>query len=252
MASGYFDGEARWGRARLVDPAGGGDFVGDVLAVGGEIAAARTVVDGLPYGFVVVDTAGLVACPGFIDLYAHLLEPGYEYKETIAIGTRAGAWGGFTTRCCMPNADPPIAAYFDGDARLGRLLLLRRARLIDPSGGRDFVGDLLGGEIAAAHPVVEGLSDGCVVVDAAGLVACPGFKETIIATGAQAGARGGFTARCGMPNADQPIDSESVNGGIEISSAMGQGGRPVIEEQVAAGVAVRMAALYQLDAGEGD
>ena len=127
------------------------------------------------------------------------------------------------------------SAYFDGDARQGRPLLLRRARLIDPAGGRDFVGDILAarGEIVAARPVVDGVSGGCMVVDAGGPVVCPGFKETID-TGARVGARGGFTARCCMPNADPPIDWESVNGG-----------------QVAAGVAVRMAALCQLNAGEG-
>ena len=34
--------------------------------------------------------------PGFIDMHVHLREPGYEYKETIASGTRAAAAGGFT------------------------------------------------------------------------------------------------------------------------------------------------------------
>ena len=55
-----------------------------------------------------IDGSGLVACPGFIDLHAHLREPGYEYKETIATGAQAAARGGFTTICCMPNTDPPI------------------------------------------------------------------------------------------------------------------------------------------------
>lgn len=127
------------------------------------------------------------------------------------------------------------SAYFNGDKRRGRPLLLRRAWLIDPSAGRDFVGGILaaGGEIVAARPVVDGVSGGCVVVDAAGLVGCPGFNEAID-TGARAGARGGFTARCCRPNTDSPIDWESVNGG-----------------QVTAGVAVRMAALCQLNVGEG-
>ena len=143
------------------------------------------------------------------------------------------------------------SAYFNGDKRRGRQLLLRRAGLIDPAGGGDFVGDVLvaGGEIVAARRVVDGVPGGCVVVDAAGLVGCPGFKETI-ATGALAGVQGGFATRCCMPNAARPIDSESVNEGIEVSSAPAYGGRSVIEERVTAGVAVRMAVLYQLNAGE--
>ena len=40
-----------------------------------------------------------------------------------------------------------------------------------------------------------------------------------------------------------------MNEGIEISTSLAHGSRSVIEEQVAAGVAVRMAILYQLNAG---
>ena len=41
-----------------------------------------------------------------------------------------------------------------------------------------------------------------------------------------------------------------MNEGIEISSALAHGSRSAIEEQVTAGVAVRMAVLYQLNAGD--
>ena len=41
-----------------------------------------------------------------------------------------------------------------------------------------------------------------------------------------------------------------MNEGIEISTDLAHGGRSAIEEQVTAGVAVRMAVLYQLNAGE--
>jgi dihydroorotase len=54
-----------------------------------------------------LDASGLVVCPGFVDLHAHFREPGQEYKETIATGTRAAARGGFTSVCSMPNTDPP-------------------------------------------------------------------------------------------------------------------------------------------------
>jgi dihydroorotase len=47
-------------------------------------------------------------CPGFIDFHCHLREPGFEAKETIATGTKAAAYGGFTTICCMPNTRPPL------------------------------------------------------------------------------------------------------------------------------------------------
>ena len=95
-------------RARMIDPSAGTDYVGDILVVNGKISAAQPVVEGRPDGCRVIDAAGQVACPGFIDLHAHLREPGYEYKETIATGAEAAARGGFTTLCCMPNTDPPI------------------------------------------------------------------------------------------------------------------------------------------------
>ena len=51
---------------------------------------------------------GLLVSRGFIDLHAHLREPGFEESETIATGAQAALRGGFTTVCAMPNTEPPI------------------------------------------------------------------------------------------------------------------------------------------------
>jgi len=51
---------------------------------------------------------GLLVVPGFVDLHAHLREPGFEDSETIETGARAALRGGFTTICAMPNTEPPI------------------------------------------------------------------------------------------------------------------------------------------------
>ncbi len=56
----------------------------------------------------VLDAAGLVVAPGFVDLHAHLRTPGQEWKEDMESGTRAAAAGGFTTVCCMANTRPPV------------------------------------------------------------------------------------------------------------------------------------------------
>ena len=106
-----------------MDPARGMDEIADILVRDGAIAAVGGVPGDLPpEGCRVIEAEGLVASPGFIDLHCHLREPGFEYKETIATGSRAAARGGFTSVCCMPNTDPPIdnAAVVD--------LVRRRAR----------------------------------------------------------------------------------------------------------------------------
>ncbi len=55
-----------------------------------------------------LEARGYVVTPGFIDLHAHLREPGFEDSETIASGARAALRGGFTTICAMPNTEPAI------------------------------------------------------------------------------------------------------------------------------------------------
>ncbi|HBL15578.1 MAG TPA: dihydroorotase [Elusimicrobia bacterium] len=92
-------------QGRVVDPASRIDGVQDVLVVDGRIG---TVGPGLraPQGTQVIDAAGKVVCPGFIDIHVHLREPGFEYKETVASGTRAAAAGGFTAVACMANTVP--------------------------------------------------------------------------------------------------------------------------------------------------
>ncbi len=96
--------------ARLLDSSTGMDRVGDLLIADGAIQRVETAIrDGsIPPDCQVIDGAGLVACPGFIDLHVHLREPGYEDKETIETGVQAAARGGFTTVCCMPNANPAM------------------------------------------------------------------------------------------------------------------------------------------------
>ncbi|NDI33643.1 dihydroorotase [Chengkuizengella sediminis] len=59
-------------------------------------------------GHDVIDAEGKLVSAGFIDMHVHFREPGFEYKETIASGTRSAAKGGFTTVACMPNTRPIV------------------------------------------------------------------------------------------------------------------------------------------------
>lgn len=90
---------------RVIDPSQDIDEGLDILLEGGRVADVGERLDGS--GDVeVVDVAGLVVAPGFIDLHTHLREPGFEYKETIETGCRAAVAGGFTAVCCMANTNP--------------------------------------------------------------------------------------------------------------------------------------------------
>ena len=90
---------------RVVDPSQGLDQGMDVLIEDGCVASVGEKLD-VPAGTTVFDAAGLVVAPGFIDLHAHLREPGQEYKETIESACRAAVAGGFTALCCMADTEP--------------------------------------------------------------------------------------------------------------------------------------------------
>jgi dihydroorotase len=103
-------------------------------------------------------------------------------------------------------------------------LLIRGGRVIDPTRDIDKTAGLLikDGRIewlGEGEPPAAGYA----VLEADGLIVCPGFidlhchlrqpgfeeKETI-ATGTAAAARGGFTTVCCMPNTSPPVDSEEM------------------------------------------
>jgi dihydroorotase len=82
----------------------GGDAVdilvrdGDIAEIGADLSAG-TDVD-------VLDGAGAIVLPGFVDMHTHLREPGREDTETIESGSAAAALGGYTAVFAMANTDP--------------------------------------------------------------------------------------------------------------------------------------------------
>ncbi|NVN99359.1 MAG: amidohydrolase family protein, partial [Geobacteraceae bacterium] len=91
---------------RVIDPSQGIDEQLDVLVVDGVI---KELGKGLSAsGAETIDASGKYVVPGLIDMHVHLRDPGLEYKEDIASGTKAAASGGFTSVCCMPNTSPAI------------------------------------------------------------------------------------------------------------------------------------------------
>lgn len=96
----------RISNGRLIDPAQNLDRVSDfwiqgeqVFRIGPqpELRADRTI-----------DAAGMIVCPGLIDMHVHLREPGREEDETILTGSAAALAGGITSVVCMPDTEPPL------------------------------------------------------------------------------------------------------------------------------------------------
>ncbi|NBO97298.1 MAG: dihydroorotase [Actinobacteria bacterium] len=103
--------------------------VGDVKIENGRIVEIGKNLK----GEMQLDASGCIVSSGFVDLHAHLREPGKEEAETIETGSRAGALGGYTALVAMPNTDPPqdSVAVIDFVREQGK-----RAGLVDvvPSG----------------------------------------------------------------------------------------------------------------------
>lgn len=108
---------------RLIDPANEIDGKCDLYISNGRISG----VGNRPEGFVAdhsIDAAGLVVCPGLVDMCARLREPGQEHKATLDSETKAAAHGGITTLCCPPDTNPVI------DTPAMATLVRRRAQRI--------------------------------------------------------------------------------------------------------------------------
>ncbi len=89
---------------RILDPASRTDAISDVLIDGDRVVRVAAGINAPDAE--IINAAGSIVAPGFIDLHCHLREPGQEISETIETGTRAAVAGGFTAVCCMPNTQP--------------------------------------------------------------------------------------------------------------------------------------------------
>jgi dihydroorotase len=109
---------------RAVDPSRGLDATVDVVIERGRIVRLGPDAAGEATGAErarVIDGRGKWVVPAFVDLHAHLREPGQEYKEDIASGLSAAAAGGYAHVCAMPNTQPV------NDTRAVTEMMLHRA-----------------------------------------------------------------------------------------------------------------------------
>jgi dihydroorotase len=114
--------------ARVLDPTEGLDATLEVRIDNGTIVAVAENVDANEHR--VIDAAGLVLAPAFVDPHVHLRTPGREDEETVATGTAAAAAGGFCAILAMPNTDPVI----DSAWTLGALVETARREAVIPTG----------------------------------------------------------------------------------------------------------------------
>ncbi|WP_246798106.1 amidohydrolase family protein [Alkalibacter rhizosphaerae] len=121
------------------------DFSGSVLLREGKILRVMEEAETREGEFAdepVLDGKGMALLPSFIDLHAHMREPGYEYKENLESGLSAALAGGFTQVCAMANTDPVTDSKEKVRANLEKAKKLDLARLIQVCAvTRDFADD---------------------------------------------------------------------------------------------------------------
>src|SRR5262249_17732743 len=113
---------------RAVDPARALDATVDLVVEGGTIArlGASAATEGIRPAkrARVIEGRAPLLLPAFVDLHAHLREPGHEYKEDVRSGLAAAAAGGFAHVCAMPNTRPV------NDSRAVTEALMAKARTV--------------------------------------------------------------------------------------------------------------------------
>lgn len=140
---------------RVIDPAHNVDQVTDLYIADGKIVALGET----PAGFVAdqtIDASGQVVAPGFIDLCAHVREPGYTIKGTIATEAMAAAAGGITTLITPPTTKPVLDNTAAAELIIERSEDVGKARVI-PMGA--LTQGLEGEQLAPMHALH---SSGCI------------------------------------------------------------------------------------------
>lgn len=150
------------------------------ICTGDSLSAQAEAPDTKPVKW--IEAEGMWVVPGLIDLHVHFREPGFEYKENIASGSRAAIRGGVTTVCCMPNTRPAIdrqevVTFIDKQARKakGAQVLSIGAVTVDQAGTTlaDFEG------MAALHTKSFSLTGKgiCAISEDGNTVADPALME---------------------------------------------------------------------------
>jgi dihydroorotase len=205
--------------ARVLDPAERVDAILDVRIDDGTISELGSRLD--PNAHRVIDGAGLVLAPAFVDPHVHLRTPGREDEETIASGTQAAAVGGYCAILAMPNTEPVV----DSSAVLGSLIERAHAEAEVPVG---FLAAITKGQEGAELSEMAELADS----GAAGFsddgrpVEAPGLMRRALQYGAVTGRP--LALHCEEPTLSR---SGQMHEGT-VSAELGFAGYPSVAESV--------------------
>ncbi|MCL2657686.1 MAG: dihydroorotase [Betaproteobacteria bacterium] len=208
-------------KGRVLDPVHRIDAAQDVFIAEGKIVALGRAPDGFTPDRV-IDAAGLVVAPGFVDLSARLREPGFEYRATLESEMQAAMAGGVTSLACPPDTDPPL-----DEPGLVEMLCYRARNLncahVYPIGALTF--GLKGERLTEMAELVEA---GCV---AFGQATRPVVDTMVLMRAMEYAATFGFRVWL------QPMEYYLARGGIahdgEVAARLGLTGIPVEAETIA-------------------
>jgi dihydroorotase len=94
-------------QARIIDPSSPFHLqTTDLLIENGVITSIESSITG--GADQIIDIPGLHVSPGWVDVFAHFCDPGFEFRETLESGAAAAAAGGFTDVMVVPNTAPVV------------------------------------------------------------------------------------------------------------------------------------------------
>jgi dihydroorotase len=140
----------------------------DIFVENGHITAVAATLD--RPADTVLDHRGMHVSPGWVDIFSHFCDPGYEHKETLQSGAAAAAAGGYTDVFVLPNTRPVV----DSKSQVEYIRRAAAALPVDihPIGAvtRGLEGKDLAEMYDMRHSGAVAFSDGTSPVQSAGLL----------------------------------------------------------------------------------
>jgi dihydroorotase len=94
-------------QARIIDPSSPFHLqTADLLIENGVITSIESSISARADQ--VIEVPGLHISAGWVDVFAHFCDPGFEFRETLETGAAAAAAGGFTDVMVVPNTAPVV------------------------------------------------------------------------------------------------------------------------------------------------